>query len=148
MSVPTAGRRGHVLIRGVLATLVAAGLVAVGCGDDDGGDGGASSAPKKPAERRAGGPAATTLSETGTDFKFSDPKPTVTAGALTVRLDNKGDAPHAIEIEGPKGEIETKVIQPGESTSKRVRLPAGKYEFYCPVDGHKQIGMKGTLTVR
>jgi uncharacterized cupredoxin-like copper-binding protein len=28
-----------------------------------------------------------------------------------------------------------------------VDLKAGKYEFYCPVDGHKQAGMKGTLTV-
>jgi uncharacterized cupredoxin-like copper-binding protein len=28
-----------------------------------------------------------------------------------------------------------------------VKLPKGKYEFYCPVDGHKQMGMKGELTV-
>ena len=26
-------------------------------------------------------------------------------------------------------------------------LKPGKYEFYCPVDGHKAAGMKGTLTV-
>jgi hypothetical protein len=25
---------------------------------------------------------------------------------------------------------------------------AGKYEYYCPVDGHKAAGMEGTLTVQ
>jgi len=28
-----------------------------------------------------------------------------------------------------------------------VNAKAGTYEFYCPVDGHKAAGMKGTLTV-
>jgi len=29
-----------------------------------------------------------------------------------------------------------------------VTLPkAGTYEIYCPVDGHKGLGMKGTITV-
>jgi uncharacterized cupredoxin-like copper-binding protein len=26
-------------------------------------------------------------------------------------------------------------------------LKAGEYEFYCPVPGHKEGGMEGTLTV-
>jgi uncharacterized cupredoxin-like copper-binding protein len=29
-----------------------------------------------------------------------------------------------------------------------VDLKPGKYEFYCPVDSHKQAGMTGTLTVQ
>ena len=35
----------------------------------------------------------------------------------------------------------------GESTVS-IELPAGEYEFYCPVSGHEQAGMKGTLTVK
>jgi uncharacterized cupredoxin-like copper-binding protein len=28
-----------------------------------------------------------------------------------------------------------------------VKLKPGKYEFYCPVPGHKAKGMEGTLVV-
>jgi uncharacterized cupredoxin-like copper-binding protein len=27
-------------------------------------------------------------------------------------------------------------------------LPAGRYDFFCPVDGHKQAGMNGRLIVK
>jgi uncharacterized cupredoxin-like copper-binding protein len=36
----------------------------------------------------------------------------------------------------------------GSRTSKTIDLKAGTYTFYCSVDGHRQAGMKGTLTVR
>ena len=35
----------------------------------------------------------------------------------------------------------------GDSTSFTVTLEDGTYEIYCPVDGHKDMGMVGTLTV-
>ena len=36
----------------------------------------------------------------------------------------------------------------GGTASVTVDLKPGKYEFYCPVDSHKQAGMTGTLTVQ
>jgi uncharacterized cupredoxin-like copper-binding protein len=35
----------------------------------------------------------------------------------------------------------------GGTADLTANLKAGKYEFYCPVDGHRQAGMEGTLTV-
>ena len=39
------------------------------------------------------------------------------------------------------------VLSPGESGELAVDLPAGEYEFYCSVPGHRQAGMVGTLIV-
>ena len=38
------------------------------------------------------------------------------------------------------------VMQGGTSTVS-LDLKPGTYQFYCPVPGHSQGGMKGTLTV-
>ena len=35
----------------------------------------------------------------------------------------------------------------GGSDTLTVKLKPGTYTFYCPVPGHEQAGMKGTLTV-
>jgi uncharacterized cupredoxin-like copper-binding protein len=89
------------------------------------------------------------VTESATEFKFSDPAATAKAGNVTVKLTNAGATAHAIEIEGtPKGDIKTNVISPGQSATLTANLKPGKYQFYCPVDSHKQQGMKGTLTVK
>jgi uncharacterized cupredoxin-like copper-binding protein len=62
-------------------------------------------------------------------------------------MDNPSSVPHAVEVEGKGVEKETKTLTNG-TADVTVNLKAGKYEFYCPVDGHKQAGMEGTLTVR
>lgn len=38
-------------------------------------------------------------------------------------------------------------LNPGESAELTVDVPAGTYEYYCSVPGHKAAGMVGTLTV-
>lgn len=44
--------------------------------------------------------------------------------------------------------VKTKLLNAGEEeTVEFVADKAGKYEFYCPVPGHKAGGMKGTLIV-
>jgi uncharacterized cupredoxin-like copper-binding protein len=124
-------------------------LVAAGCGSSSNkssssGNGGGTSAPKAAAPSAAGA-----VTESATEFKFSDPAATAKAGNVTVKLTNAGTTAHAIEIEGtPKGDIKTNVISPGQSATLTANLKPGKYQFYCPVDSHKQQGMKGTLTVK
>ena len=69
------------------------------------------------------------------------------AGKLTVVMANPSDLPHAIEIEGNGIEIKGQTVNKGGTSKASGDLKAGTYEFYCPVDSHKQAGMKGTLTV-
>jgi uncharacterized cupredoxin-like copper-binding protein len=133
----------------VAAVALAATLAMAGCGSSN--KSSSSSSSKKsaaPASKPASGGNA--VSETETDFKFSDPKPIATAksGTVTFNVKNSGGTTHALEVEGPKGEVKSGTIQPGQSTSLKAKLSPGKYEFYCPVDGHKKLGMKGEVTVK
>lgn len=83
-------------------------------------------------------------------LKFNKSTLRADAGRVTIKLSNPGSSgkPHAVEVEGKGVEKESKTIQPGGRTSLTVNLrKKGRYEFYCPVDGHKAAGMKGTLIV-
>jgi len=69
-------------------------------------------------------------------------------GPYTFHVVNDGSVVHALEVEGPLGEVETADLAPGESADLDVDLSEpGDYEMYCPVDGHKDEGMEGTITV-
>ena len=55
---------------------------------------------------------------------------------------------HALEVEGNGVETKTSTIDPGKSATLKVTFPKnGTYEMFCPVDGHKALGMKGKITV-
>lgn len=83
-----------------------------------------------------------------TDFKFDQSTLNVdAAGKTTFRLTNDGGTAHALEIEGQGIEEETDEIEPGESAEVTVDLKDGRYEFYCPVSNHRELGMEGTLVV-
>ena len=61
---------------------------------------------------------------------------------------NDGTTTHALEVEGNGVEQESSDISAGSSGTLKVTLPKkGTYEIYCPIDGHKGLGMKGTITV-
>jgi uncharacterized cupredoxin-like copper-binding protein len=137
------------------AALAALALVAAGCGSSNkSSSSNTTSTPKTTASAPAGGgggasAGGATLTETATDFKFSQPKATAKSGPVTVKMVNKGQTAHSINVEG--NGLEEKragTVGPGQTTSLKVNLKPGKYEFYCPVDGHKQLGMKGEITVK
>jgi uncharacterized cupredoxin-like copper-binding protein len=91
-----------------------------------------------------------TVDMTAVDFKFDPSDPTVKSGNVTFNLKNDGQQPHSLEIEDVNGqdqELEGDV-SPGQSGTLTVNLPSGKYEFYCPVDSHKEMGMEGDITVK
>jgi len=144
----------------IIGLLVALALVGAGCGDDDNSDSGSSdsgqSAETQTTETAGGGSdtgggSAQTLKLTadpGGALKFDKSTLTAKAGKATIVLDNPSSLPHAVEVEGQGLEEETDTIGKGETAKVTVDLKPGKYEYYCPVDGHKAGGMEGTLTVQ
>jgi uncharacterized cupredoxin-like copper-binding protein len=121
------------------AVLVAAALLAAGCGSDDDETSGTTA---------ASGGEAEAVELTATEYAFDPSNVSLdAAGKVTFTVSNKGEETHALEVEGNGVEEETESIAPGESGTLTVELEPGEYEFYCPIDGHKDKGMEGTLVV-
>ena len=145
----------------LIALLCAFAIPIAGCGgdDDDGSSGGgASTSTSSGGETNteasgggaSGGGAAQTLkiaADPSGALKFDKSSLTAKAGKVTIVMDNPSDLPHAVEIEGNGVEAKGATVTKGGVSKASADVKAGKYEFYCPVDGHKQAGMEGTLTV-
>ena len=54
---------------------------------------------------------------------------------------------HALEVEGPTGEVETEEIKPGDEARLKVEVQDGTYKLYCPIGDHEARGMVGKLVV-
>jgi plastocyanin len=144
-----------ILLLGALAIPVA------GCGGDDDDSGGSSSSSgsggSTQTESSGGGASAggggggQTLklaADPNGALKFDKSSLSAKAGKVTIVMTNESSVPHAVEVEGNGVEEEGDTVTGGSGVSKvTADLKAGKYEFYCPVDGHKAAGMKGELTV-
>ncbi len=79
------------------------------------------------------------------DIFFEPNEVTIAADTdVTFVLPNEGAAPHNFTID----ELDIDIDQdPGESYEVVINAPAGEYEFYCNVPGHREAGMIGTLIV-
>jgi plastocyanin len=150
----------------VLAALV---LAAAGCGDDDSDDGGGSGSGGSAGENSGGGAygggggsndeqeagsggggGGTELklsADRGGALKFDKTSLSAKPGKVTIVMDNPSDVPHAVEVEGEGVEEEGETVGKGGVSKVSVELPAGEYEYYCPVGNHQDAGMTGTLTV-
>lgn len=71
----------------------------------------------------------------------------VAAGIVQLRMSNPSPVPHAIAIEGHGISSIGAVVGRNSTSAVTSDLRAGTYTFYCPVPGHRQAGMTGTLTV-
>ena len=98
------------------------------------------------------GPAASlpegTIAVEARNYAFTPSSISVPAGEVTFRVRNAASEEHEFEIfqgETVKDEIEGLV--PGLTKDLTVTLAAGDYTFMCKLNGHDQLGMKGTLTV-
>jgi uncharacterized cupredoxin-like copper-binding protein len=133
-----------------MATLALAAVpIAAGCGDDDDDEGETTAAETSATETTGGGGGGETVSVSETDFALNPPNPTVKAGTVTFDVTNDGQTEHSLEVEGPGEESELDAeLAPGDSGTLEVDLSKpGTYEWYCPVDDHKGMGMRGEITV-
>lgn len=80
-------------------------------------------------------------------LKFDKTTLTAKAGSVTIDLDNPSTTPHGVAVEGNGVDKSSQTVT-NAKTSVTVDLKPGKYTFYCPVPGHRQAGMQGTLTVQ
>jgi plastocyanin len=83
----------------------------------------------------------------GSNFKFIPATLTVKKGdTVKIVFKNSGGF-HDWVLDGYPN-VKTKQIQGGsQETITFVADKAGKFEYYCSVGTHRQMGMKGTLTV-
>jgi uncharacterized cupredoxin-like copper-binding protein len=139
-------------------TVLVLSLTAVaGCGGGDNKDNNASTTettattPTETTTTPSGGGGASNLT-VGADpsgaLKFTKSTLNAKAGKVTIKMDNPSPVPHAIGIKGNGVQLDGNTVNKGEVSTVTANLKSGKYEFYCPVDGHEQAGMKGTLTVK
>lgn len=138
----------------------AAALAAAGCGG--GGGGSTSSTPSTTPKAATSTPASTSggaSSSGGTTklslsadpsgaLKFDKASLSAKSGTVTITMDNPSSIAHGVAVEGNGVDKDGQIVQKGGKSTVTVNLKPGTYTFYCPVPGHKQAGMKGTLTVQ
>ncbi|MGI8405849.1 MAG: cupredoxin domain-containing protein, partial [Thermomicrobiales bacterium] len=90
--------------------------------------------------------AETFITLVATDIKFSRTEIRVPANTeFTIKLTNEGVLQHAFAIDSLG--IKTAPLNNGDYSTISSALPPGTYDFYCPIPGHKEAGMVGTLIV-
>jgi uncharacterized cupredoxin-like copper-binding protein len=149
--------------RKLLAMALAAAALALGaCGDDDEDNADSAgagttatttddTAPTTESGSAGGGGGATELTndaDPSGELKFEKSELEAPAGKVTITMNNPSALPHAIEIEGNGVEEEGETVQKGGKSVVSAELKPGEYKFYCPVPGHEEGGMVGTLTVK
>jgi uncharacterized cupredoxin-like copper-binding protein len=89
-----------------------------------------------------GGGGGQTVQVSEKEFKITLPSTTLKPGSYTFDLSNDGKIQHDLTINGPGvSNAKTPLINGGQHATLKVKLSAGKYDFYCSVTGHKQLGM-------
>jgi uncharacterized cupredoxin-like copper-binding protein len=90
----------------------------------------------------------TTVTAVETDFHIALSKSSFTPGNYVFVAKNEGHTTHGLEITGPGlHNAKTKLLTPGKSAKLKVTFKDGKYDVFCPVPGHKALGMNVNVVV-
>ena len=88
-----------------------------------------------------------TVAVTESEFKISLPSTQLKAGEVTFDVKNAGKIQHDLIVTGNGLRAGTPRFNGGQSETLKVTLKPGKYELFCSVPGHKQLGMDAKITV-
>ncbi len=133
----------------LLASIAAMALLAAGCGSSSSGSSAPATSPQAVTETTGG--VSTTLDLTadpGGALTFDKTALEAPAGQVAIQMTNDSSIDHNIAIEGNGTDVQGAVVKDGGTSSVSADLAAGTYTFYCSVDGHREAGMVGTLTVK
>ena len=86
------------------------------------------------------------VAQAGLAYQFATAK--AKAGKVTIESKNGQPTPHDIGIEGNGVNGKGAIVQNGGTSKFTATLKPGTYTFFCSVDGHRQAGMAGKLTVK
>jgi len=77
---------------------------------------------------------------------FAKQRVATQAGVVTLSMPNPADLQHNIAVDQPERQ-QGDIVGKGGVSEITVDFPAGEYEYYCSVPGHREGGMVGTLVV-
>ncbi len=137
----------------VLGALLVSLSAIAGCGGGDNNSDTASTPATTTTETKTApsGGAAQTLklsADPSGALKFDKTRLVAKPGKVTITMDNPSPVQHAVSILGNGVSADGNTVGSGGVSTVTAKLPAGRYDFFCPVDGHKQAGMSGRLIVR
>lgn len=85
---------------------------------------------------------------TGTDGLRYEPEQVTIPSGGRLGLVCAGNLPHNIVVTTASDDIEVVTCGGREAAEAVVDLPAGGYDFFCSIPGHREAGMVGTMTVQ
>ena len=134
---------------------VAAAAIIAGCGSSNSNSSNASAPTATPTaaantSSTGKGQVLSLAADPGGALRFTKTSLTAKPGKVTLVMKNPSTAgmQHGISIEGNGVDSDGQIVDPGGTSTVSATLKKGTYEYYCPVPGHKQAGMTGTLTVQ
>ncbi len=165
----TLGTRGAVAV-----ALLAAGVLAAGCGSSSSSSSSTAAATPYGGESTTASTTSSTAAASPTSSVAGTPAPTAGAaqvvklaanptgalsyntttltahpGKVTIEFTNMAPLEHNVTVEGSGGaKLGATPTFSGGTKALTLDLKAGTYSFFCSVPGHRQAGMQGTLTVQ
>jgi plastocyanin len=132
----------------LLALLALAAVGVAACGGDDDDDEGDTAATTETTVESDGGASVSLTANPDGELAYEESTLSAPAGSVTIEFDNPASIGHDVVVEDQDGNEITRTDVITQDTATAVgEFDAGDFTYYCSVDGHRDAGMEGTLTV-